>query len=74
MDYTKLPDLRRVVRGFDLRIDAARSISHIELAHAAASTNTQPATDLLAFFIACANACDKVLGGDGTRVQIVTGS
>ncbi|KVE35676.1 hypothetical protein [Burkholderia sp. BDU5] len=69
MDYVNLPDLRRVIRGFDLRVDAARAISHVELARAAGSENVDAATDLRAFFIACANATDKVLGGDGTRVK-----
>jgi len=70
MDYTKLPDLRRVVRGFDMRMDAARAISQVEILHAGGSADTLPATDLRTFFIACANAVDKTLGGDGTRVAV----
>ncbi|QYD70157.1 hypothetical protein KZJ38_07580 [Paraburkholderia edwinii] len=65
MDFVSLPDLRRVVRGFDLRIDAARAISHIELAKANGSTDLQPATDLRNFFNACAAACDAVIGDEG---------
>lgn len=72
MDFVNLPDLRRVVRGFDLRVDAARAISHVELAKAAGSVNVDAPTDLRTFFIACANAADKVLGGDGTRVKLDT--
>jgi len=30
MNYVDLPDLRHVVRGFKLRVDAARAISHAE--------------------------------------------
>lgn len=74
MDFVNLPDLRRVVRGFSLRVDAARAISHVELAAAAGSTNLDAATDLRMFFIACANATDKVLGGNGTRVKLDTGA
>jgi hypothetical protein len=72
MDYVSLPDLRRVVRGFDLRIDAARAISHVELAKSNGSLDTTASADLLAFFVYCANAVDKVRGGDGTRVKVVT--
>ncbi|AQT27768.1 hypothetical protein HOR67_gp06 [Ralstonia phage RS-PI-1] len=74
MNFVNLPDLRRVVRGFDLRVDAARAISHVELAAAHGSTNTDAATDLRTFFIACANHADKVLGGSGTRVKLDTGA
>jgi len=70
MDYTKLPDVRRVVRGFDLRMDAARAISHVEILHSYGSADVLPAQDLRTFFIACANAVDKTLGGDGTRVNL----
>lgn len=65
MDYVALPDLRRVVRGFDLRVDAARAISHIQTSKANGSTDLTAAKDLRAFFIACANAADLVVGGDG---------
>ncbi|CDK30072.1 hypothetical protein AMP1_43 [Burkholderia phage AMP1] len=73
MNFVNLPDLRRVVRGFDLRVDAARAISHVELAKAHGSTNVDAATDLRTFFIACANHVDVVLGGTGSRVVLVAG-
>lgn len=69
MDYVKLPDLRRVVRGFDLRVDAARALSHVELASLSSMDKT-PATDLRDFFIACANAADKAAGGSGFAVTL----
>jgi len=31
MDYTQLPDLQKVSRGFNLRLNAARAISQVEV-------------------------------------------
>jgi hypothetical protein len=71
MDFVNLPNIMSVVRGFDLRVDAARAISHVEQ-NKAYGSSIVPAQTLRDFFIACANAADKAADGDGTRVQLVT--
>jgi len=69
MDYVTLPDLRDVVRGFQLRMDAAQAISHVEVAASNGSTSPAAAEALRTFFVACANAADKAIGGSGSRVK-----
>jgi hypothetical protein len=61
----------RFVRGFDLRVAAARAISHIELAAANGSQDMTAAADLRAFFLACADACGAVMGDDGDDTRSV---
>jgi len=70
MNYVDLPDLRHNVRGFGLRVDAARAISHVEVAAMNGVSDTTAAESLRDFFVACANAADKAAGGNGKRVKV----
>jgi len=70
MDYVNLPDLRHVMRGFNLRVDAARAISHVETSAMNGTTSVEAAENLRDFFVAAANAADKVAGGNGNRVKV----
>jgi len=70
MNYVDLPDLRHVVRGFKLRVDAARAISHAETSAANGAVSKEAATNLRDFFVAAANAADKVTGGNGSRIKV----
>jgi len=64
MDYVNLPDLRGIMRGFSLRVDAARAISHVETAAMNGVDVSEMANTLGGFFSACANAVYSAAGGE----------
>jgi len=70
MNYVDLPDVRHVVRGFKLRVDAARAVSQVELLAASGAASVEAAESLRDFFVAAANAADKAAGGNGKRVKV----
>jgi len=70
MNYVDLPDLRHIVRGFSLRVDAARAISQVEMNAVSGVASTEAAENLRDFFVAAANAADKAAGGNGSRVKV----
>lgn len=68
MDYVDLPSPGQVNRAFDLRKDAARAISHVQIAAAHGAGGLASAETLRDFFVACANAADLASGGAGDIV------
>jgi len=65
MNYVNLPDLRHIVRGFGLRVDAARAISHVETAARNGADVSNAAQSLGDFFTACAQAAYAAAGITG---------
>ncbi len=61
MLYEKLPYIGgQVTNGFDLRVDAAKAISAVEIQAGYGTSGQASAQALRDFFIACANACNAV--------------
>ncbi|MCD9228591.1 hypothetical protein ACPPTR_19480 [Ralstonia pseudosolanacearum] len=61
MLYEKLPNVGPyVTNGFDLRVDAARAISAVEIQAGYGASGQGSAQALRDFFVACANACNAV--------------
>jgi len=73
MDYVKLPDLRHVVRGFNLRMSAARAISSLETAAMNGADVTPAAQELSNFFTACATAAQAAVTAGGSAPKPKSG-
>jgi len=56
MNYVDLPDVRGIIRGFNLRIEAAKAISQIEMAARNGADVSQAGNALWSFFTACTDA------------------
>lgn len=70
MDYVKLPSPGQVNRAFDLRKDAARAISAVQLAAGYGAGGVASAATLRDFFIACAAACNTAAGQTSTIARV----
>lgn len=70
MDYVDLPSPGQVNRAFDLRKDAARAISHVQLAAGYGAGGVASAGTLRDFFIACAAACNTAAGQTSTVARV----
>lgn len=70
MDYVNLPSPGQVNRAFDLRKDAARAISHVQIAANHGDGGVASAATLRDFFLACAAACNTAAGQTSVIARI----